>query len=178
MILDDWTNTLRVYGPGQSGEGLEITSNIALAPGSTGFSPADTMIEIDLDGPACIGSSWSVGPGLAGTGGLVPELGVLGCPSVGELFALDVDDAAPGAPGLLLVGLSTTPLPFAGGTLYPIPLLTSTAIAADGAGGLLLPLSFANPASAGLGFTVQAAFIDLGAPQWLSLTNGLRVVIG
>ena len=184
IILDDTANVLRAYGPGQSGNGVEIPSNVPVSPNTSGYSPVETMIEVDTNGPGCIGTSLAYGTGLAGTGTVVPTIGTVGCPDLFTPFTISIDNVVGGAPGYLAVGFAPAVIPAAGGFIYlwPIELLLDISVGGTpnvpGAGNVGLPVYLGDPALAGFNFYLQAAFLDAGAIQGLSLTNGLLLSIG
>jgi Tol biopolymer transport system component len=131
------------------------------------------------------GSISNYGPGLAGTGGLVPMLSAEGCPLPGATISLRIEDVVGGALGGLVMGLGPAAVPFKGGTLHVGTLLLSFNLLLGGApgsagkGNLTLPLSIPNdPIFSGLSFYFQAAFQDSAAPQGVSLTRGLLVTVG
>ncbi len=90
---------------------------------------------------------------------------------------------AAGAGGLLLLGFSPSAVPLLGGTLHLSPIASSFTISAGGTpggpgtGSFALPLFF-GPGLVGLTFYLQAGFLDAGAVQGVSRTNGLAVTIG
>jgi hypothetical protein len=75
------------------------------------------------------------------------------------------------APGVIAFGLSETALPFAGGTLVPVPIGLQGFTTDDG-GKWVLP----NVTSSGgpLALTLQAVIIDPSAPFGFAITNALR----
>jgi hypothetical protein len=184
VVLDDATNVLRMYSPGQTGNGLVMATDFPVSPFTTGFSPVETLGEVDLNGPGCIGTSLSLGPGLAGAGGLTPSLSTSGCPDVGVPFSIEIESVRGGASGWLALGFAQGALPILGGTLYVtpvaslVPVSVGGAPAAPGAGALSLPVIFSSPALAGLNLYFQGLFIDPAAAQFVSMTNGLLISIG
>lgn len=79
----------------------------------------------------------------------------------------------PSSSGLLALGLSRTDLPIYGGVLIPSPDLTM-AIASDsnGASSVQTDWSAVPP---GLHFYGQALFLDDGASQGISMSNGIGI---
>lgn len=116
--------------------------------------------------------------GCAGSGGLVPSLGSVGLPAPGFPFALMVENGAPGAAGLFGVGLGQGTLPLTPSCDIAIAPLTTllVPVALDGAGASFSIFRFA-PMLSGLDLRVQAAFVDVGAPDFVSATNALRIVV-
>ncbi len=83
VVQDDKNNVLRLYAKGSSGKGVELVTDQPIGNGLTGWSSANAMTDIDLLGPGCGGLAKSFGHGLAGAGGLVPQLAAGGCPEIG-----------------------------------------------------------------------------------------------
>jgi hypothetical protein len=127
----------------------------------------------------------SIGAGLAGTGGLTPALAGIGTPTPGAAISFDTSNGIGGALGLLAVGLELQPpAPLLGGSLYIVPQWTfgvslGGTVGTAGAGSSSFPLAIPDDMSlVGVTLAAQAAFVDPGAVQGVSLTGGLRVVIG
>ncbi len=171
---------LRTFGPGQTGFGTHIATSLPLPVGD-GYSPAEIVFEVDLNGPACDGFQIPYGAGLAGNGGHVPLLGMIGCPDIGQLFTISIDSVVGGAGGVLFVGLAPAALPFKGGTFLVGSLAAQIAVVVGGspgvagAGSLALPALLADPILAGLDIYMQAGFADAAAVKGVSLTNGLHL---
>jgi hypothetical protein len=171
---------LRTFGAGGTGFGGLLATSMPVA-GIGGFSPAEDMYEVDLNGPGCDGFQLPYGTGLAGKGGQVPLLGVVGCPDIGSLFTISINSAIGGAAGVLFVGLAPAAAPFKGGTFLvggvaaQIPLAVGGAPGAAGAGSLALPALLSNPILAGVNLYMQAGFADSFAVKGVSLTNGVQV---
>jgi hypothetical protein len=127
----------------------------------------------------------SMGPGLAGTGGLTPALVGVGTPTPGNAISLDTSNGIGGALGLLAVGIELQPpAPLLGGSLYVVPQWTfgvslGGTIGAAAAGASSFPLTIPDDMSlVGVTLAAQAAYVDPGAVQGVSLTNGLRITLG
>ena len=107
-----------------------------------------------------------------------------GCAEVGTSFSLVAEEVVGGATSVFLIGFGAAAIPFSGGTLLVSPLATTLTTWASGAQGVAgagtaqLPLQFGSPSAHGLNLWFQAGFLDLGAPQWVSLSNGLLVTVG
>jgi hypothetical protein len=104
-------------------------------------------------------------PSLTGTGTLAP----------GSPGTLTLSDAAPTASAGLFLSLASTPTPFKGGTLVPVPatLLLPVVTTAGGS----IPLAWASwPAGlpAATSIFVQYAIADAGAPAGVALSNALH----
>jgi hypothetical protein len=85
---------------------------------------------------------------------------------------LELSGAAPSAPLFLPFALLSTPTPFKGGTLVPVPVLLAVPLVAGGAGSLALPLhGGGGPVTA----YVQAVVPDGAQPAGFALSNALQV---
>jgi hypothetical protein len=128
--------------------------------------------------------STTYGPALAGSGGIAPRLAGVGCPVVGQPYAALLDQGLGGTLGVLCVGAGSAPLALYGGLVQVLPIVAflniqlGGPVGVAGQGSLLLPLSFTNPSQAGVRVYLQALLVDTAAPQWLSFTNGLEVIVG
>ena len=119
---------------------------------------------------------WSdLGCALAGVGGdpLLVGAGPLVAGSSGDL---SLTNAAPSALAKLFVSLSSTPTPFKGGTLKPVPWLLEVDIATAGDGSSVLPFVWpvGFPASTSVYF--QFAIKDGPAPSDVALSNAVLAV--
>ncbi|MFG0319610.1 MAG: DUF4350 domain-containing protein [Planctomycetota bacterium JB042] len=122
-----------------------------------------------------------LGPGLAGAGGLTPELD-LGSGSCGGLLTIELADALGGATAFLLAGTQSAAIPSVGGTVWVdvtappavvVPLPLGGSAGQPGAGGVLLAQNLS--ASLPLTLTLQFAVFDPNAPFGVALSNGVRV---
>jgi len=171
---------LRSFGAGESSYGSHIATMLTLPVGG-GFSPVEILAEVDLLGPACDGFQIPYGTGLAGAGGQVPLLGVIGCPDIGQVFGISINAVVGGAGGVLFVGLAPAALPFKGGTFLVGAIAAQVGVAvggtpgAAGAGSLALPALLSDPVLAGIDLYMQAGFADAAAVKGVSLSNGLRL---
>ena len=124
------------------------------------------------------------GSGLAGSGGLVP--GILApagqVPSLGNAsFAVDLLEALPSTPALLLLGGGSASLPFKGGTLLVdlSPLFLSFAHVTDGTGFARQPLPIPAKATLlGATFFAQWLVSDPAAVRGTALSRGIQVTLG
>jgi probable HAF family extracellular repeat protein len=118
------------------------------------------------------------GTACVGGGGLVPELANVGLPAPGFPFALSVTDGAPFAFGAHLVGLGQGALPLTSScdlSIAPFSALYFP-VTLDASGAAFTKFNLA-PTLAGLDVTIQSAFLDLAAPDSVSATNALRLVM-
>jgi streptogramin lyase len=137
------------------------------------------------DLPPCSGRFVKYGAGLAGSGGVLPELRAVFSPCPGASVALEMRNILGDAKGALAWGLSPAALPFKGGTLLVnlgppgglIPMVFPGV--GPGGGGLVLPYTFPDdPLLAGVSVWLQVLAKDPGAPKGVSLSNGLEERIG
>jgi|GEM_PF-4093599 len=111
--------------------------------------------------------------GCALTGASEPQLSGIGFLASGASGALSLEKAAPFAAGFLFVALDAVSAPFKGGVLKAFPPLVGLPVVADGRGKLMMPYALAS-FPGGIEVTVQAALADVGAPQGVALSNGMR----
>jgi hypothetical protein len=165
---------------------IDTGDPIRTTPDQRGVSrPQGTGVDVGAFELGPLPAFVSIGTGLAGTGGLTPALAGAGTPTPGAAISFDTSNGLGGALGLLAIGMELQPsAPLLGGSLYATPQWTY-AIALGGvsgvagAGSMSFPLSVPDDMSlVGATLAAQAAFIDPGAALGVSLTNGLRVVIG
>lgn len=108
-------------------------------------------------------------PGVAGD----PQLVGTGSLLAGTTVTLDLTSAAPNAAALLFLAFSSTPVPFAGGMLKPVPFLpplpATTSVAGE------IPLTFTMPANVppGTELWVQWAIADVAAVYGIALSNAV-----
>jgi sugar lactone lactonase YvrE len=133
----------------------------------------------------CSGQFLPYGAGLAGSGGVVPELRGIFAPCPGAHAGIEFTGLLGGSFGSLAWGIAPVSVPFKQGALLVsinppgglIPLFFPGA----GPGGGALTLSFTLPGTAaltGLSLYLQGLVADPGAPAGISMTNGLEERIG
>ncbi|HEX5011618.1 MAG TPA: hypothetical protein VFY71_14590 [Planctomycetota bacterium] len=103
-------------------------------------------------------------PKLSGEGLLVPGLPM----------SLSLAGAAPSALALLFVALSSTPAPFKGGTLVPLPPVATLPMSTSAAGKLQIGVAEWPAGASGFGVHLQFAIQDAGAVHGVALSNALR----
>lgn len=145
-------------------------------------SHATTLVSADSnrkeDAFARLVSSWTAGgAGLPGVSG-VPLLSGTGILLAGDNASLDLAGAAPSAPCLLFVSVTSVPVPFKGGTLYAFPPLTQLPLLTDPVG--TLGLSFVWPASVPpyVELLFQYAVQDAAALNGVALSNAVSGLTG
>jgi hypothetical protein len=138
-------------------------------------------VEITAIAPS---SFTSYGTGLAGSGGFIPSLTGAGDTSIGGNFTVDIEDGLGGAFGAAVLGFQRADLPFYGGSLLVNPPLTfvfltlSGSSGASGAGTFSAIASIADPSMGGVVFQLQGIFVDAGAAEGYSLSQGLEITAG
>lgn len=154
--------------------GIDVGDLLVRVPGSSGASLSNAWPLLPGSPPGTIAHT---GPGLAGSNGEVPLLSVSGDLSPGSVsgFVLDIDLAAPLAPGVLFVGGYEGNLPFKGGVFDPLPLLLSLPFSTDGEGRLHLASAFPASTLGGLTVVVQAWLADANGPLGATATGGLAL---
>ncbi len=119
-------------------------------------------------------SAWTnLGSALPGTAGLPLSSGT-GTLAAGAPMSLSLVHAAPSAPALLFLALASTPTPFKGGMLVPVPPLHSMPLSTDGSGEHQIALAAWPSGASGLSLYVQYAIQDAGAAKGVALSNALR----
>jgi hypothetical protein len=156
--------------PGGPAGAIQYHVEVTDLAGNTGVSG----VHVYLQGG---GGPWTdLGSGLAGAGG-VPALVGTGTLVPGSTGSLTLTGAAPSATALLFVSLSSTPTPFKGGTLVPLPAALTLPLVTSAGGGI--PLSWTSwpgglpPATS---LFLQYAIADGGAPAGAALSNALKGV--
>lgn len=185
VLLDDYFHTLRLIDQGhQSGPGVwgdELVTSVPVGQGS-GYSWANALVDVNLLGAGCSGLAHAFGQGLAGTGGVVPELAATSCPRIGAPFQLTLTGGRGGSPGLLVAGPVQVAIPVLGGTLLvappwsSLPFVLGGPAGVPGAGSATLAVPLPNdPSLAGVPIFFQAGCADPGAVAGLSMTNGVEM---
>jgi hypothetical protein len=126
------------------------------------------------------------GAGLAGSGGLVPQLDSSGgAPRIGNPdWTLEISNGRGGSLCTLIFGFGPASIPFKQGTLlvdivsFPSVFLTlplSGPAGVPGAGAFNLPIPATPPIFAGLTWYTQAFVSDPGAPAGFAMSGGMHV---
>jgi hypothetical protein len=120
------------------------------------------------------GDPWTdLGCALAGVSG-DPLLEGVGPLTPGSLNSFDLSNAAPGAPLGIFASLSSTPVPFKGGTLKAFPFLPPIILGTDPLGELSLPFILPPIAPSGLELFVQHVIQDPAAVNGFALSNAVK----
>jgi hypothetical protein len=154
-----------------------FTTNAPPAPGTLRVSvaepgPGGEAVLLALSLPDDDGAFTDEGCALAGVAG-EPWLTGAGDLSAGSANAVALSSAAPSATAGLFLALASTPAPFKGGTLKPVPFFDPVITTTDGAGAI--PLPFVMPAGVppGTELWVQWAIQDAAAVKGVSLSNAI-----
>ncbi|MGQ0554278.1 MAG: hypothetical protein ACT4PU_13800 [Planctomycetota bacterium] len=115
------------------------------------------------------------GGALAGINGN-PKLVGSGDLSSGSNNALTLTRAAPNALAALFIAVSSSPVPFKGGTLQANPFLGPLFLGTGPGGGIALPFVMPRGVPAGTELWLQGAIQDAAAVQGVSLSNALMGV--
>jgi hypothetical protein len=138
--------------------------------GNTGISATHAFVQGSPD-------AWTdLGSGLAGAAD-VPALVGTGTLAPGSSGGLTLSGAAASAAATLFVSLASTPTPFKGGILVPVPPVLTLPLVTNGSGSI--PLAWASwpgglPSATSI--FVQYAVADAGAPAGVALSNALEGV--
>ncbi|MFT7463364.1 MAG: hypothetical protein ACI9EF_001708, partial [Pseudohongiellaceae bacterium] len=116
-----------------------------------------------------------LGLALAGTAGLPIQLGS-GSLLVGAPFAFELFAAVPNQTAFVVIGASQLNAPFKGGVLIPSPDVIA-GLPADATGRASVSGLWSAGIPAGVSVSVQWWFNDLGGPQGMAASNGLRADI-
>jgi hypothetical protein len=146
-----------------------VTQDILHAKWSLG-----TIHVIQGFGSPC-GQCSNYGTGLAGTGGVVPRTTWFGCALGGYTTGVHVGNALPNGIGVMSAGFTQQSIPIFGGTLLNEAAVLLTLFASP-AGNASLPLPVPVGVN-GLSLYFQAGFLDPGAVQGISFSNGVALVI-
>jgi len=111
--------------------------------------------------------------GLAGTGGLTPQLVGAGLLSDGTANQVQLTGALENTTTNLLIGLSRIDLPFFGGTLVPFPDFFFFSLPVDAGGNHTFGFTWPAGVPSGTSFYFQQWVFDPGAPFSFSASNGL-----
>jgi FG-GAP repeat len=118
--------------------------------------------------------TWTdLGSGLAGVDG-VPQLRGNGPLSQDTSGSFALGYAAPAAPALLFLSVSSSPAPFKCGQLVPVPPILQLPLATNGVGASALAWSSFPAGVSGISVWAQWAVLDAAAPCGVALSNALR----
>ncbi|MGH7151584.1 MAG: hypothetical protein ACREIU_12840, partial [Planctomycetota bacterium] len=124
------------------------------------------------------------GVGVPGAGGFTPVLSGTGSPVLGSSIQVTVSKGFAGSPVLLAIGLTETPMPLFGGTLYTPPIFVLTVpllgpSGVPGAGTRTWTFGVPNDSSLPQGTVfAQALVFDANAPAGFAFSNAIKAVVG
>lgn len=140
--------------------------------GSGATSDRGAVWLLTLDGtPGTSNWQWTA-DGIAGTDGFVPTLGGDGPLTFQSTTTVRMYDALPGGICTLLISTVAVDLPFKGGTLVPLPTISTGFVLGDD-GFLELAAEMPEDVPIGIPIYLQIFIGDPGAVQGFSSTNGL-----
>ena len=121
-----------------------------------------------------LGGTWeTLGGGTTGSHG-PPTLVGAGPLAAGTTVDIDLTQAPPSAPALLFVSFASTPLPFFGGTVHPLPVATEFLFACDATGSLLLGGPWPAGVPGGTEIWFQYLVADPSVPAQITLSNAVK----
>jgi hypothetical protein len=171
-----YTNTAAT--PGTTNWMKFTTSFVATGSSTTlaflnGTPPPTT--EAGVDGVVLTPVFSEVGAGLAGVQG-VPHLEGAGTLAAGSAGSLSLTLARPSSPAVLFIALASTPTPFKGGTLIPVPSFLTLSLFTNGSGEIVLPFVWPSGMPPETSIYFQYAIQDAAAVKGVALSNGLKGV--
>ena len=169
------------FGPRQTIGGASLHVQAALPVDIDGDSVPDVLAGASPSFdthiawfPSLLTEPWTnLLSGLAGVLG-TPSLVGAGTLEIGSSGSLVLSAAKPSAFGMLFTSLASTPAPFKGGTLVPVPVLMSFPVATNPGGQLPLAWNSWPSGLSGASLYLQYAIADAAAPAGVSLSNALR----
>jgi len=135
-------------------------------------TPAPTT-EAGLDSVVLTPVFSEAGAGLAGVNG-VPHLAGAGTLAAGSAGSLSLTLARPSSTAVLFISLASTPTPFKGGILIPVPVVLTLNLFTNGSGGIVLPFVWPSGMPPETSIYFQYAIQDAAAVQGVALSNGLK----
>lgn len=176
LIALDWPSvqTLRhIYrrngkGPIAATTAFEARAEFTDDSGATVI--ATRVISVSPYEPA---PAWSdLGQALPGAAG-APLLIGSGSLADGSSNSVNLTHAAPSAVAGLFLALASTPVPFKGGTLVPVPFFDPVILNTSPAGAIPIPFVMPSGVPTGTEIWVQWAIQDSGAVQGVALSNAI-----
>ncbi len=161
---------------------VSASGEFAIASNQPGFSDLILFLK------TCEGSE-NYGTGTAGAGGIAPEIGMRGFPTLGNTsFELGIVKAVGGSSAVIPIATQGTQvgIPFLGGQIWvnPASIAASVGVVAGGTSGqagagsasLTLPIP-TQTSLVGLELFSQGIVLDASAPVGLSMTGGFKLRI-
>jgi hypothetical protein len=128
-----------------------------------------------LSGPSAGGPWTELGFGLAGLTG-VPTLAGSGPLTAGSAGSLSLSNARPAAVAVLFLSFASTPTPFKGGTLVPVPSTLTLSLVSNGAGAIVLPFNWPAGIPALTQIAFQYAIQDAAAVKGVALSHAVLAI--
>ena len=129
--------------------------------------------QVTTDDLVVVKNTWSdQGSALAGVAGTPLATGT-GTLASGSANQVDLSGAAPLATAGLFVALSSTPVPFKGGTLKPFPFLPPVFLTTSPSGTIGIPFAMPPGVPAGTELWVQWGIQDGAAASGVALSNAI-----
>jgi hypothetical protein len=125
--------------------------------------------------PPSVGTWTALGSALDGVFG-PPILQGTGTQVAGQPAEIDLILANPSSPAVLFVAMSSTPAPFKGGTLVPMPPLLTLPFTTSAVGTIALPFTWPPGLPPAFTLYYQYAIKDAAAVQGVSLSTALRSI--
>ena len=141
VVLDDWSDELRTYAHGGTQDGSLLPIDVSLANGSSGYSPVESLYQIDLRGTGACTPPTTYCTAKAGSHGCTPAIGFSGTPTASgaSSFAITCSQVLNQQNGRLFYGYLANSAPFQGGWLCVKAPLERTAL--QNSGGSASPAS-------------------------------------
>jgi hypothetical protein len=159
----------RAVIPAQSNATVAYHVEVGDPAGNTGVSGTTSFLQ-----GALIQAPWTqLDSGLPGVTG-IPVLFGVGSLTPATSGSLDLSNAAPAAPSLLMVSLASTPTPFKCGTLVPVPVAFQLFRFTLASGQYSVGWSSWPASLSGASLYFQWAVADAAAPCGVALSNALR----
>ena len=138
------------------------------------FGGSNRVIAVRGFGLPC-GATNLYGQGLAGTGNKIPQIGHEGCFARRQNVALTTANGLANAPGVLIAGLAQQSFPIFGGTILVAPSFT-VGHGLNGSGVYALGIPIPDDTYLlNTDFFFQSVYLDAGALQGISFTQGLKL---
>lgn len=140
--------------------------------GST--APINSAFPLALDFTLVSTGPWTdLGFGLPGVNG-IPHLAGTGTLVGGSAGSIALTNAKASTPIVLFGSLASTPAPFVGGTLVPVPPVVVVALGTDAAGAVTLPFTWPAGIPSATSVWFQYAISDAAAIEGVSLSNAIK----
>lgn len=181
LVTPPQKNLIYILGQGWRDPATATVSGVPLCPL---FYSGNWLLRVCVEPIGCP-VPLVLGSGTPGTGGIVPTLAASGgSAQIGNsAYGLTIASGRGGAPGLLVLNVFETSLPFAGGTVFVLPgvvlpILLGGTPGAAGAGSSTIPLPIPSlPTLVGALVPAQAGIFDPLANSSVALTAGLRITV-